>query len=235
MHPYINPPAYPTPNDLPKSHHIPSRFYQSPHPSSAFFSAAGPVFLTALVPIPLGLLDAPIPTPIPPVPCVLALVSAAPANSSQKSFFSLLGPAGAAPNESQKSFFSGSTRLFVSPGPEPEPDCWCWDCCGLRYSPRPSLPSTKRVKVVLAWVTPCWRPWPRRPAVLRAWEARSASASYTFGISASIPLTWIRKGGKRHTFCIPGFTQPSYPVFPTLLTLAPNHPKLFVSAATGSL
>lgn len=107
-------------------------------------------FFIALVPIPLGFLLA---------LAVCALLSPALENSSQKSFLSSLGPFGGAPKESQKSFFSGSL-------------------CGARlYEPEGSGPSTKRLRVVPAFATPDWMPCPTKPAVLRAWEARSASAS----------------------------------------------------------
>jgi hypothetical protein len=126
----------------------------TPHQSSQTPSSFFGVFFTALVPIPLGFFEAAVPMVL-----LWALVSPALANSSQKSCLSLLGPAGGAPKESQKSFFSGSTLEYL-------PRCWL------------SSPSTRRWKALLAVVVPCWMPCPRRPAVWRAWAARSASESW---------------------------------------------------------
>lgn len=83
--------------------------YQSSHLSS-FLPAAGPeplLFFIALVPMPEGLGFCPRPD------VVFALASPAPANSSQKSCLSLLGPLGGAPKSSQKSFFAGSAPRRV--------------------------------------------------------------------------------------------------------------------------
>lgn len=123
--------------------------YHSPHSPSSFFPPAGPLFLTALVPMPLGFFFS----------CV-AFMRASPTleNSSQKSCFSFAGPLGASPNESQKSFFSGSRR-------DVDEDGWA------------ASPSTKRLNVVPALATPEERVWPSVPAVRWAWVARSASAS----------------------------------------------------------
>jgi hypothetical protein len=124
--------------------------YHSPHSPSSFFPPAGPPFLTALVPMPLGFFFS----------CV-AFMRASPTleNSSQKSCFSFAGPLGASPNESQKSFFSGSRRDVEEVG-------WA------------ESPSTKRLNVVPALATPEERVWPSVPAVRWAWVARSASASF---------------------------------------------------------
>jgi hypothetical protein len=131
--------------------------YQSSHLSS-FFPTAGPdmlPFLTALVPMPDGL------PRCPALPAAAALARASPAeeNSSQKSCLSVAGPLGGAPKASQKSFFSGSARrVLVDPSP-----------------------STKRLKAVPALAADDCNVWPRVPAVLRACEAMSASASLVGG------------------------------------------------------
>jgi hypothetical protein len=182
--------------------------YHSPH-SSSFFPPLPPLFLTALVPMPLGFFLS-----IPPA----ALVSPALENSSQKSSLSFAGPFGAAPKLSQKSLRSGSALR------RPE-------VAG--FVEEAESPSTKRLNWVPAFTTPDWRVWPRVPAVVRAWEAMSASASCGVVSPHAVYQSCAIKV-KRHTFCMPGFTQPSYPVLPTLLTLAPSHPNPFVSAATGS-
>jgi hypothetical protein len=104
----------------PETHNapIPPNLYQSPQvPSSSFFEVPDEDFI-ALVPTFLGL-----------AVCCVCCVFASPAaaKSSQKSFFSLGGPAGSAPNESQKSFFSGAAVLLLVPevlAPLPLA-CWC--------------------------------------------------------------------------------------------------------------
>lgn len=130
--------------------------HQSPHSSSFFAGAAlmlplpaPPLFFMALVPIPLGFFFSTV---------EVALASPALANSSQKSCLSFAGPLGAAPKLSQNSLRSGSGAPR-------------------RVADEESSPSTKRVNWLLALATPDWRVWPRVPAVLRAWVARSASAS----------------------------------------------------------
>jgi hypothetical protein len=83
------------PTPIPLPHH-------SPHSPSSFFPLPPPLpgpFLTALVPIPLGLFF----SATAPILCSPTLL-----NSSQKSCLSFAGPLGASPNESQKSFFSGA-------------------------------------------------------------------------------------------------------------------------------
>ena len=78
-------------------------------------------------------------------------------------------------------------------------------------------------------------------------EGLSECASGALGLRGDVgfgELFYISQSASKHacdyerddalTFCIPGLTHPSYPVLPTLLTLAPNHPNPFVSAATGS-
>lgn len=159
---FSSPSLRPTPDSEPpilfQHHHLTSLhnvscsqlIYQSSHLSS-FFPTAGPdmlPFLTALVPMPEGLLRC---------PALAALARASPAveNSSQKSCLSAAGPLGGAPKASQKSFFSGSARRVLA-GPSP---------------------STKRLKAVPALAADDCSVWPRVPAVLRACEAMSASAS----------------------------------------------------------
>jgi hypothetical protein len=137
-------------------------------------------FLTALVPMPDGL------PRWPALPAAAALARASPAveNSSQKSCLSAAGPLGGAPKASQKSFFSGSARRVLA-GPSP---------------------STKRLKAVPALAADDCSVWPRVPAVLRACEAMSASASCW---SQSCVWGEIAGEGLQRTFCMPGLTHPS--------------------------
>lgn len=129
--------------------------YHSPQLSSSFLppptAPPGAPFFIADVPIPDGFCLA----------CVVLIrVSPALENSSQKSFLSWLGPFAGSPKDSQKSLRSGSAppRRVVE-------------------EEAPLSPSTKRLNVVPALTTPVWRDAPRVPAVERAWDAMSASAS----------------------------------------------------------
>jgi len=144
--------ASPLPQTL--SHHSPhsSSFFAPPPPP---IPPPAPPFFIALVPMPLGFFPA-----IPPP----ALASPALPNSSQKSCLSFAGPVGAAPKLSQKSLRSGSRCPDKGAREEEEEGC-------------AESPSTKRENCVFAFATPDWRVWPRVPAVVRAWVARSASAS----------------------------------------------------------